>query len=160
MSYLRKREEIAAQLEMLRSGKMHTGSSHGRQMVDDTSETIAELEKADAEYVAALEILTRQPTIGSRAVHWYSLWRKVPDYSDPSIKNEWSVPTELSPDAALAYFEKHEKDFSGGLALCDEDDPSAAFVLEARVINRKQVRNSQVLSAGPVETQYHVKRLS
>lgn len=163
MSYLNKRVMIGHQLEMLRSGRMHTGTSNGHHMVDDTDSTIKHLEEADADYGGALkalmqvddqvgndlEALTRQPVASepAREVHWYHLWRKTPKH-EVGQKDDWSLPGEVSPEAALAYFEKHEG-FSDGLTLCsDPDDPTAEFILEQREVLRTPRGNSVGLRAG------------
>ena len=173
MSYLAKRAMIAQQLDMLRTGKMRSGKSEGGVMVDDTPETVAHLEAADAEYQAALNILksvdgslgtgletlTLQPSSSAvgREVHWYHLWRKTPKYSPPE-KDDWSLPSELSTDAALDYFEKHEG-FSGGLSLCDDPaDLSAEFTLEKREVIRTPRGNSMSLRAGQLVDSFSVKR--
>jgi hypothetical protein len=172
MGYLSKRAMIATQLEMLRSGKMRTGSSEGRAMVDDTSSTIAHLETADADYEAALNILksmdgslgtelealTLQPASSEtgREVHWYHLWRQTPKHTPPE-KDDWSVPSEVSADAALDYFEKHEG-FSGGLSLCDDpDDLSAEFTLEKRKVIRTPRGKSMSLRAGELVESFAVR---
>ncbi|WP_342725450.1 hypothetical protein AAFG07_42480 [Bradyrhizobium sp. B097] len=163
MSYLNKRSMISQQLDMLRAGKMYTGASNGHHMVDDTANTIKQLEAADADYEGALktlmqvedklgtelEMLTRQPVTNepAREVHWYHLWRKTPKH-EVGLKDDWSLPGEVSPDAALAYFEKHEG-FTDGLSLCaDPEDPSADFVLEKREVLRTPRGNSVGLRAG------------
>jgi hypothetical protein len=168
MGYLAKKELILQQLEMLRSGKMRTGRSEGNKMVDDTEDTIARLSEAEASYENALEILksidgeleilTRQPPVGEAAnkVHWYHLRRQTPKY-DPPQKDDWSIPGELSCEAALAYFEKHEG-FSDGLEICDDDDLAAEFVLEKREVLRRQHGASQRLSPGKLIELFFVRR--
>jgi hypothetical protein len=163
MSYLNKRAMISQQLDMLRSGKMRTGATNGQNMVDDTADTIKQLEAADADYEGALktlmqaeeklgtdlETLTRQPITNeaAREVHWYHLWRKSPKH-EVGLKDDWSIPGEVSPAAALAYFEKHEG-FTDGLSLCDDpEDLSADFVLEKREVLRTPRGNSVGLRAG------------
>jgi hypothetical protein len=159
MNYLNKRAMIARQLEMLRSGKMRSGRSDGRKMVDDNASTIRNLENADNEYKAALEILLRQSPDNSpaREVHWYHLWRRTPLHSPPQ-KDDWSIPGEVSPEAALAYFEKHEG-FSGGLILCsDLNDLAADFTLEKREVIRTPRGNSVGLRAGRTLETFAVRR--
>jgi hypothetical protein len=151
-------------LEMLRSGKMRTGANN----VDDTPESIAHLISADAEYEGALRILlnsvdggverlTRQPSEpgAGREVRWYHLWRQTPKYCPPE-RDDWSVPGELSPEAALAYFEKHEG-FTDGLEICD-DGLAAEFVLKKHELIRTPRGNSVGLRAGPLIDEYPVKR--
>jgi hypothetical protein len=169
MGYLAKREMILQQLEMLRSGKMRTSSSQGNKMVDDTEDTIARLSEAKVSYEDALEILksvdgeleilTRQPPVGETAgkVHWYHLKRQTPKY-EPSQKDDWSIPGELSCEAALAYFEKHEG-FGGGLEICEDSDLSAEFILEKREVLRSQQGASQRLSAGRLVDSFSVRRV-
>jgi hypothetical protein len=173
MGYLNKRAMIAHQLEMYSSGKWRSGSDDGRKMVDDTAASIQQLERADEEYRAALEILktsddnygsafetlTRQPVgdAPAREVHWYHLWRQTPLHSPPT-KDDWSLPGEVSPEAALAYFEKHEG-FSGGLVLCSNPgDLAAEFLLEQRELLRTPRGNSVRLRAGVVRKTFAVKR--
>ena len=76
---------------------------------------------------------------------------------DPGGKDEWSLPGELSPMAALAYFEKHEG-FSDGLELCEDDDFSADFTLEQRVLIRRQYGASQRLTSGELVRTFFVRR--
>jgi hypothetical protein len=158
MSYLAKRALILQQLEELQSGTMRTGKSEGNKMIDDTAETIARLCEAKASYESALESLTRQPLVEgmSNQVHWYHLKRQTPKY-DRSQKDDWSVPGEVSCEAALAYFEKHEG-FSHGLELCEDGDLSAEFVLEKRELLRSQHGASQRLSAGELVELFFVRR--
>jgi transcriptional regulator with XRE-family HTH domain len=161
MSYLAKKELIASQLEMLRSGKMRMGRSEGSAMVDDTKETIARLSEARASYESALEtltVLTRQPAVGevSDRVHWYDLKRLNPLFNPPQ-KDEWSVPGELSAEAALAYFQKHEG-FAEGLELCGDLD--AEFILQWRQLLRtpSPSRASHRLRAGDIVGEAYVRR--
>ena len=42
------------------------------------------------------------------------------------MKNDWSAPGELSPEAALFCFVKHER-VGDGLEICDDDDLSVDF---------------------------------
>jgi hypothetical protein len=159
MGYLAKRVMILEQLEMLENGEMRSGNSEGNKMVDDTTANIARLKDAKASYDNALEILTRQPPIdgsASNQVHWYHLRRQTPKY-DPPQKDDWSVPGEVSCEAALAYFEKHEG-FSDGLEICDDADLSAEFVLEKREVLRSQHGASQRLSPGRMVGLFFVRR--
>jgi transcriptional regulator with XRE-family HTH domain len=145
MNYLAKRAMIARLLEMLRSGN-------------------------DADYAAVLNILrsvddgletlTRQPPANeaAREAHWYHLRRQPPKYTPPE-KDDWSVPGELSPEAALIYFENHEG-FNGGLLLCDDFDLAAEFILEKRELLRTPRGNSLGLRAGKSLKKFHVKRRS
>jgi hypothetical protein len=109
--------------------------------------------------VEALEILTRQPADdGSDRVRWYTLQRATPLFA-PEQKDEWSIPGELSPEAALAYFTKHEG-FDEGLEIADDDGPLTEFVLEKREVLRRHVGASQRLSAGRLIDTYSVRRRS
>jgi transcriptional regulator with XRE-family HTH domain len=153
MGYLDSIKLIGTQLEMMRSGKMRTGR------VDQTAADIERLTVQRKSLVEALEILTRQPADdGSNRVHWYTLKRSTP-LLEPSQQDEWTVPGELSPEAALAYFAKHEN-FSEGLEIADEDGPLTEFVLEKREVIRRQIGASQRLSAGKLIDTYLVKRRS
>jgi hypothetical protein len=174
MSYLNERAMIAQQLEWLRSGKMRTGGHNGHQRFDDTEENIVRLVVADAEYDAALKILMRvderlgndldaltlQPTASDRAqeVHWYHLWRQTPKHL-AGQKDDWSIPGEVSPEAALVHFEKHEDGFEDGLCLCpDPDDLSVEFILEQREVLRSPRGNSVGLRAGRLVDSFAVRR--
>ncbi|MGA7810374.1 hypothetical protein [Bradyrhizobium sp.] len=175
MSYLSKRQIISQQLDMMRSGKMRTGFTDLQQgTVDDTAESIAHLEAADADYEAALRILmqvdgnlgnglealTLQPNANepAREVHWYHLWRQTPKHVEGE-KDDWSLPNEVSPEAALAYFERHEAGFSEGLSRCaDPHDLSAEFILEQREVLRTPRGNSVSLRAGRLVDSFAVRR--
>lgn len=150
MNYLAKKEQISQQLQFLESGKMRSGKKRGNKMIDSTADNIARLVEAKESLDGALEILTRQPVINStgKQVHWYHLRRLTPKFNPPE-KDDWSLPGELSYDAALSYFEKHEG-FDEGLEMCDDDDLAAEFVLEKRELLRTQSPSgaSQWLSAG------------
>ena len=65
-------------------------------------------------------------------------------------------PGELTPEAALAYFAKHEG-FIGGFEICDDDGPLTEFVLEKREVLRRQVGARQWLSAGKTIDTYSVR---
>ena len=122
MGYLAEKAEIAKQLEMLRSGKMKTSSSQGGTMVDNTAKEIERLLESDKAYDEALEIITRQPPLGvpSTQVHWYSLLRMTPLF-DPPQRDDWSIPGELSPEAALAFFQKQDG-INCRLEICSDGD--------------------------------------
>jgi hypothetical protein len=145
MNYLAKRAMIARLLEMLRSGN---GAEY--------EAVLSILRSVDD----GLETLTRQPQAyeAAREVHWYHLWRQPPKYTPPET-DDWSVPGEISPEAALLYFEKHEG-FSRGLALCDPFDHAAEFILEKRELLRTPRGNSLGLRAGKTLKKFHVKRRS
>lgn len=126
-------------------------------MIDDTADEIQRLVEADKSYDQALEIITRQPRVGvpSTQVHWYTLRRMTPLF-DPSQHDDWSIPGELSPDAALAYFQKQDG-VSDRLRICCDGDLSADFVLEEREVLRSQFGVSQRLSAGKLIKTYHIR---
>ena len=158
MGYLDSIKLIDTQLETMRSGKMRTGETTLAGRVDQTAADIERLTDHRKSLVDALEILTRQPADdGSNCVHWYTLKRSTP--AELSQRDEWTVPGELSPEAALAYFVKHG-DFSDGLEIADEGGPLTEFILEKREVLRRQVGASQRLSAGKLIDKYFVKRRS
>ena len=145
MSYLSKRAMIVNFLDMLRSGRdaEDEAALNSLRSVDD-----------------ALETLTRQPQAdeAAREVHWYHLWRQPPRHAPPE-KDDWYIPGEVSPEAALVYFEMHEG-FSGGLSFCDDFDLAAEFILEKRELLRTPRGNSSGLRAGRSLKKFHVKRRS
>ena len=153
LGYLRKIDMLSQQLDLLRSGRMHTGTNG----VDDTEGTIAALSEARKSYEEAYEILIRQPPPNSAAkeVHWYHL-RCLTPHLEAGTKDDWSLPGELSSQAALAYFEKHEG-FGGGLELCRDGDLSADFMLEQRTLLRRQHGASQRLTAGDLVRTFFVR---
>jgi hypothetical protein len=153
LGYLRKIEMISRQLDLLRSGEMHTG----RNGVDDTEGSIAALLEAKKSYEEAYEILVRQPPPGAsaRGVHWYHLRRMTPQF-EAGRKDDWSVPGELSPQASLVHFEKHEG-FEGGLEICGDGDFSADFILEQRTLTRRQHGASQRLTPGDLVRTFFVR---
>lgn len=177
MGYLHEREKIARQLAMLRSGRMTGGSNIGSVMVADTAADIARLVEADNAYASALEILTRRPVDDAmvqagdetspqsrlasdrQTPRYYHLWARDPK-GDPYIEAGWSVMNELSPEAALASMERHHG-FAGGLALCGDewaDHYAYDFILAEHELVRIESRNTQVLRAGRVLRQFHVKK--
>ena len=103
LGYLRKIDMLSQQLDLLRSGRMHTGTNG----VDDTEGTIAALSEARKSYEEAYEILIRQPPPNSAAkeVHWYHL-RCLTPHLEAGTKDDWSLPGELSPQAALVVLRK------------------------------------------------------
>jgi transcriptional regulator with XRE-family HTH domain len=159
LGYLDDIKMIDTQLELFRSGKMRSGSTTREGRVDDTAADIARLIASRQNLIEALEILTRQPVSdGSSRVHWYTLKRSTPLFV-PSQKDEWTIPGEVSPEAALAYFVKHEG-FSGTFEVCDDDGPLTEFILEKREVLRRQVGASQRLSAGKLIDTYYVRLLA
>lgn len=159
IGYLESTKLIDKQLAMLRSGKMTSGETTRAGRIDQTDTDIERLTASRKSLAEALEILTRQPANDdSDRVHWYTLQRTTPLF-DPAQKNEWSIPGELSPEAALAYFAKHEG-FDEGLEVADDEGPPTEFVLEKREVLRRQIGASQRLSAGRAIETYAVRRLS
>lgn len=159
VGYLDSIKLIDTQLKMMRAGKLRSGETTRTGTVDQTAAEIERLTASRKGLVEALEILTRQPSNeGSDRVHWYTLQRATPLF-DPKQKDEWTVPCELSPEAALAYFAKHEG-FHEGLELADDEGPLTEFVLEKREVLRRQVGASQRLSAGGLVDTYLVRRRS
>ncbi|MBR1071138.1 transcriptional regulator with XRE-family HTH domain [Bradyrhizobium japonicum] len=157
IGYLDSIKLIDTQLAMLRSGKMTSGETTSAGRIDQTDADIERLTVSRKSLVEAQEILTRQPANdGSDRVHWYTLQRATPLF-DPAQKDEWSIPGELSPEAALAYFAKHEG-FDEGLEVANDEGPLKEFVLEKREVLRRQVGASQRLSAGRVIQTYAVRR--
>jgi transcriptional regulator with XRE-family HTH domain len=157
MGYLDSIKLIDTQLEMLRSGKMRSGETTLAGRVDQTPADIERLAGHRKSLIEALEILTRQPADdGSTRVHWYTLKRSTPLF-DPSQQDEWTIPGELSPEAALAYFAKHDN-FGDGLEIVAEDGPLTEFILEKREVLRRQIGASQRLSAGRLVDTYSVRR--
>lgn len=153
LGYLRKIQDLSRQLELLLSGKMRTGTNG----MDDTVTTIERTAEAKKSYEDAFEILVRRAVPGeaARQVHWYHLRRMTPKF-EPNEKDDWSLPGELSPEAAIAYFEKHEG-FGGGLELCAGKDFSADFTLEQREAIRKQYGASQRISPGDLIQTFFVR---
>lgn len=130
MGYVDSIKLIDTQLEMLRSGRMRSGETTRAGRVDQTPAEIERLTASRRSLVEALEILTRQPSDeGSDRVHWYTLQRSTPLF-DPPKKDDWTTPGELSPEAALAYFAKHEG-FGEGLEIADDEGPLTEFILES-----------------------------
>jgi hypothetical protein len=77
----------------------------------------------------------------------------------PITEDEWTIPGELTSEAALAYFAKNER-FSGGLEICDDDGRLTGFTLDIREVLRRQVGASQRLSAGKLIESYAVRPVS
>ncbi|MBM3563239.1 MAG: hypothetical protein FJX16_11475 [Alphaproteobacteria bacterium] len=155
MDFLGQLEGIEQQLEMLRSGKMRSGSmSWGGKRIDTTETDVARLSQAKSSLESALAILTRQP---SREVNWYTLKRATPQ-REVGVKDEWFVPTEINPEAALAYFEKYEG-FGEGLEIHDDSDGPAEFFLERREVLRTQIGMQQKLRAGTLIETIPVRRI-
>ena len=103
----------------------------------------------------AIRRISTPPNSAAKEVHWYHLRCLTPHF-EAGTKDDWSLPGELSPQAALAYFEKHEG-FGGGLELCRDGDLSADFMLEQRTLLRRQHGASQRLTAGDLVRTFFVR---
>jgi len=137
MDFLRQRNDILQQLALLETGKINNQMSWDGKMVDTTEDNISRLIAAKSSLEDALTILTRHALSDapvSNKVHWYALTRMTPT-SIPSEEDDWSMPGELSCEAALAYFEK-STGFNCHLELCESDDFDAEFTLEKREVLR------------------------
>jgi transcriptional regulator with XRE-family HTH domain len=158
MSYLGQRAGITQKIEMIETGQLKSGSKSWLHPtgVDTTGEELERLRGHKRMFEEALEILTRGVVTGSEGgnqVHWYTLKRMTPKYSPP-IKDDWSHPGEKSVQAALAYFAKQICP-GQDLAVCPDDDMSADFILEKRLVVRSQHGAHQRLQPGElVETLY------
>lgn len=162
MSFLSEKIDLERQLDRLNSGEMATGSfGFGPTRTDTTDESIAAVENAIKSYEDALVILTRQQSSNSssasRSVHWYTLRRMTPKFNPPE-EDDWTLPGETSPEAALLYFAK-DTGF-GALELCHLDDPMAEFVLEQRIADRRSFGNSQRVRPGDLVRDFCVRRKS
>jgi len=161
MDFLRQRNDILRQLELIESVQMPSQMSWGGKWSDDTANNISRLLEAKKSLEDALVILTRQAPsdAASNKVHWYTLKRMTPTF-DPSLKDDWSLPGELSPEAALAYFEKDTR-FNCHLELCEgDDDFDAEFILEKREVLRTPSPSgaAQWLRPGELVDCFHVRR--
>jgi transcriptional regulator with XRE-family HTH domain len=148
-------EMIDRQLEMLQIGKykLRRGS------VDQSAEDFTRLKKQRSELKSALALLLRQPDAEGNAndrVHWYELRRSTPKFQPPE-KDDWTMPGELSPEAALFYFVKHEH-VAPGLELC-EDDQLSSFKLYQRELHRSEHGASVRLSPGRVIKTFAVREV-
>lgn len=150
MDFLRQRDELDQQLEMMKTGKVTVGTMHfGGIREDNTVVRIAQLEEARNSLDQALAILTRQPPEDGRPsdkVHWYDLRRLTPKHR-ANEEDSWSLPGETSPEAALVYFVKEAR-LPYRLKICDPHDAAAEFILEQRPVLRTQSGASQYLRAG------------
>jgi transcriptional regulator with XRE-family HTH domain len=166
MDFLRQRHEIGQDLNMLTSGKMRTESGSGTRVLRDTSdENIETLSWAKKSLEDALRIITKQTELLTRQplpdgspidlVHWFNL-RRLTYQHKAGQKDEWSLPGETSAKRALAYFERDAR-FSHRLAICDDADPAAAFLLEEREVIRIPFGASHRLRAGDLIKTYAVK---
>jgi hypothetical protein len=160
MGYLRERDDISRELEMLQSGRMHSSTKTFNGLEDTTAANIVRLSEAKRTLEQAFTILTRQPlsdNASSQQVHWYTLKRLNPTF-DPDQKDVWTLPGETSPEAALAYFVKDAR-FPHRLQLCDGDDALAEFLLEKRNVLRTLSGASQRLRPGDQIEALYAKRL-
>jgi transcriptional regulator with XRE-family HTH domain len=158
MDFLRQKNDILRQLELLQSGQMHSQMSWGSKMVDDTANNISRLLEAKKSLEDALITLTRQEPSDavSNKVHWYTLKRMTP-MPDPSQEDDWTMPGELSPEAALAYFAKN-KEFNCHLEVCEDDDLGAEFILEKRIRVLSPSAASQSVRSGELVESFYVRR--
>ena len=166
MDYLRQRIDIMQQLDMLTSGKMRSHSRTGTQAWrDTTSENIETLSQAKKSFENALRIITKQTELLTRQpladgspielVHWFNL-RSLTSQHKTGQKDEWSLPGETSAERALAYFERDSR-FSHRLAICNDGDPAATFLLEERELIRIPFGASHRLRPGDLIKTYAVK---
>ncbi len=160
MDFLGQLEGIEQQLEMIRSGKMRSSSmSWGSKRIDTTEQDVTRLLEAKTSLKSALAILTRQPPSSGdtpKEIHSYTLRRATPKF-EPGVKDEWSVPSEINPEAALAYFERYEG-FSNGLELCKDAAYLSEFILEKKEVLRTQFGARQQLRAGRLIQTFPVRR--
>ena len=148
MGNLAQQEMIARQLELLRAGKFKIGSQTTAGRIDESPEEVTRLEMQRAELEGALTLLLRQPDTDagpSDQVHWYQLSRRTPKHQ-PLESDDWTLPGELSPEAALFYFSKHER-VAPALELCNDDEPSE-FILYQRELHRVSYGASVRLTPG------------
>ena len=160
MGNIAQREMINRQLEMLRAGDFKIGSQTLTGKIDKSAEEVTRLEMQRAELEGAMALLLRQPDADggpSDRVHWYQLSRRTPKHQPPE-KDEWTMPNELSPEAALYYFVKHER-VAPGLELCDDDEPSN-FVLYQRELHRVAHGASMRLSPGRTIRSFAVREVT
>jgi transcriptional regulator with XRE-family HTH domain len=160
MGNLAQREMIDQQLVLLRSGEFKIGNQTSAGNIDESAESVTHLEMQRAELESAFTLLLRQPETNSGRsdrVHWYQLSRRTPKHQ-PAESDEWTVPGELSPEAALFYFVKHER-VAPGLELCSDDDPSE-FVLYQRELHRTEYGASVRLSPGKTLKSFSVREVA
>jgi transcriptional regulator with XRE-family HTH domain len=158
LDYIRQKEDLARQLEMLESGEVLAGGMQfgGGGWKYDTEETIERVKAAINSFDDALAILTRRhPGDGSQSnrVHWYNLLKINPINGE---KDRWSLPGETSPEAALLYFTKDLK-LGHGLQLCAIDDFAVEFLLEKCNVLNTPSGASQRLRAGEIEERFGVR---
>jgi transcriptional regulator with XRE-family HTH domain len=160
MGNLASQDMIDRQLQLLRAGSFKVGEQTSAGRRDDSAESVTRLEMQRAELRGALALLLRQPDThdgASDKVHWYQLSRATPKLPPPE-KDEWTVPNELSPEAALFYFTKHER-VAPGLELCDENG-SYDFILYQREVHRTEHGASVRLSPGRVINTFNVREVA
>jgi hypothetical protein len=159
MDFLHQKEAIEQQLEMLRSGRMTSGThTWGSKARDTTEDDIERLTAAKDSLDKALQILTRlPPPDGTPAaqVHWYELQRITPLYK-PGQEDRWTHPGQTSPEGALRDFERDAR-FPFRLEICADDDLTAEFVLSKRSAIGIQVGASQRVHAGEVLETFFVR---
>jgi hypothetical protein len=94
--------------------------------------------------------------VPTNQVHWYNL-RRLSYEHKPGQKDEWSLPSEISPERALAYFER-DSGLGPYLAICGDADRSAEFLLEERQVVRTQFGASQRMRPGDLVRTLAVRR--
>src|SRR5271165_597700 len=115
MDFLRQRNELKRELELLKSARLQicsrTGTSVSRDTTQDNIERLTDFKKSleDAPRIITkqIESLTRHPLSDgpdAELVHWFNL-RRLTYHHKPGQKDEWSLPGETSVERALAYFE-------------------------------------------------------
>jgi transcriptional regulator with XRE-family HTH domain len=160
MGNLAQQEMIARQLELLRAGKFKIGSQTTAGRIDESPEEVTRLEMQRAELEGALTLLLRQPDTDagpSDQVHWYQLSRRTPKHQ-PLESDDWTLPGELSPEAALFYFSKHER-VAPALELCNDDEPSE-FILYQRELHRVSYGASVRLTPGRTIRSHSVRQVA
>jgi transcriptional regulator with XRE-family HTH domain len=160
MSNLADQEMITQQLEMLRAGKFKNREQTTAGEIDHSAEEVTRLEMQRAELKGALTLLLRQPDADdgpSDRVHWYQLSRRTPKHQPPE-SDDWTVPCELSPEAALYYFVKHER-VAPALELCG-DDEFCEFILYQRELHRISRGASVGFSPGKKIKSFSVRQVA
>ncbi len=160
MQFVARRDSILQQLNVYLPGAMRTGERKLPQaaVVDTTDAYVTRLLEHKQMFDDLLTNLTRQPSGESQSsfsVHWYHLKRMTPKYAPPK-KDDWSLPGETSPEAALAFFERHSH-LGHGLELCDEGDMRADFLLEQLHVLRSQHGASYRIQPGELVKVFYVR---
>ena len=129
MDFLMRLEELTERLDTLEGGERLCGGFVCSNAANDISDTeIARVMVVKTLTEIALANLTKQPvpdTDEPPQAHWYSLRRA--EGGDA----EWTNPAELTPEAALARFERYDG-VGDGLTLCEGSTMPMEFILEKR----------------------------